>query len=686
MKLRLILMLAMLGFAVPVAAQSPGAFSSLQVTSTSTSAVTIGCALTIRTGCTGGLVAGTGQFTTALATDGAALPTHGLAMASAVPSSTTFVLYNDSGTLKWNGIALAAGSSVSGTLNAIPRFTASNAIGDSIIAQNAGATLITVTGTFNATVGIQIAGVSINTAGTLTNVAYLDAANYFTNTSGQRFKAGIALDDAVPSTHGIIIPSATPGSLINAFYNNGGVITWTGGGGNFAGTVTATLFSGSGASLTNVNATTITVTNDVSATSFKMAFSNGPGASTVFSNAGLTYQPSTGTLAASLFSGSGASLTAVPAGQLTGTITSSVQDNITRTSTLVSGATGAGFTVALGTSTITGTLGVANGGTGLATLTANRIPYGNGTSAFNSSANLTFDGGTLNVVGQESLTFSASNVDTFYSIDGATGFAAAFRLKQGGVNKWGIGLRVGLANDSVQFFNYTNSLTRMSLTEAGALDVTSTVTAASFIPTSSTIPTNGLYLSAANRPSIAVNTTERMRFWPSGAISIGGTTDLTTPGAVWMEAGFLANAGSTIIGGLGMNVGAGSFSVAGLGASGAGDLFLCIDSGSPNVVAQGATCLGSAARFKEHVEDLTDATSTVMKLRPVAFDWLTPRYGIGTHDISLIADEVAKVDRRLAVYQDGEIYSVNDRALLALALQAIREQHAEIQALKAQVR
>lgn len=39
-----------------------------------------------------------------------------------------------------------------------------------------------------------------------------------------------------------------------------------------------------------------------------------------------------------------------------------------------------------------GTLSVTRGGTGLATLTANRIPYGNGTAAFQSSANLTYNG------------------------------------------------------------------------------------------------------------------------------------------------------------------------------------------------------------------------------------------------------------------------------------------------------
>jgi len=42
-----------------------------------------------------------------------------------------------------------------------------------------------------------------------------------------------------------------------------------------------------------------------------------------------------------------------------------------------------------------GTLGVANGGTGLTSLTAGYIPYGNGTSAFSSSSNLYFDGNNL---------------------------------------------------------------------------------------------------------------------------------------------------------------------------------------------------------------------------------------------------------------------------------------------------
>ena len=46
---------------------------------------------------------------------------------------------------------------------------------------------------------------------------------------------------------------------------------------------------------------------------------------------------------------------------------------------------------------ITGTLGVSNGGTGATTFTDNRLLTGNGTSAINDEANLTFDGSTLTV-------------------------------------------------------------------------------------------------------------------------------------------------------------------------------------------------------------------------------------------------------------------------------------------------
>lgn len=57
------------------------------------------------------------------------------------------------------------------------------------------------------------------------------------------------------------------------------------------------------------------------------------------------------------------------------------------------------------TTHISGTLAVGNGGTGIVSLTVNRIPYGNDTSAFQSSADLTFNGTNL-VVGSAGWTAS----------------------------------------------------------------------------------------------------------------------------------------------------------------------------------------------------------------------------------------------------------------------------------------
>ncbi len=53
--------------------------------------------------------------------------------------------------------------------------------------------------------------------------------------------------------------------------------------------------------------------------------------------------------------------------------------------------------------------------------------------------------------------------------------------------------------------------------------VATTITGNSFIPNLSTIPTNGLYLPAANSVGIATNSTNRMTIDASGTVGIGGT-------------------------------------------------------------------------------------------------------------------------------------------------------------------
>ena len=77
-----------------------------------------------------------------------------------------------------------------------------------------------------------------------------------------------------------------------------------------------------------------------------------------------------------------------------------------------------------------GTLSVVRGGTGLATLTANQIPYGNGTSAFQSSANLTYNGSIFtakaNIVVNKTITAAGTTgAQTINQTSGSVNFAIA---------------------------------------------------------------------------------------------------------------------------------------------------------------------------------------------------------------------------------------------------------------------
>jgi hypothetical protein len=81
------------------------------------------------------------------------------------------------------------------------------------------------------------------------------------------------------------------------------------------------------------------------------------------------------------------------------------------------------------TTHVSGILPVANGGTGLATLTANQIPYGNGTGVYQSSANLTYDGSAFTVKADivVNKTITASGTTGPQTIDktsGSVNFAA----------------------------------------------------------------------------------------------------------------------------------------------------------------------------------------------------------------------------------------------------------------------
>ena len=236
-------------------APTKGAFSTLVTTDTGAASLVVGGATGGATTGTGRINAGSAVFSAGLALDGGTISTHGIVMPTGVPAVTTMALYNDAGTLKWNGTTLAAGSSVSGTTGTIGKFTASNAVGDSIITES-GST-IAVAGTVNVTTAYQIGGFSLNTLNTLTNVAYLDGSNVFTSASGQKFTGGISVSAGTQSTAGIMIPSAVPAVTTTCLYNTGATLTWPGAAALIkVGTSTDYFEAGAGGNFSSVTTTT----------------------------------------------------------------------------------------------------------------------------------------------------------------------------------------------------------------------------------------------------------------------------------------------------------------------------------------------------------------------------------------------------------------------------------------------
>jgi hypothetical protein len=228
-----------------------------------------------------------------------------------------------------------------------------------------------------------------------------------------------------------------------------------------------------------------------------------------------------------------------------------------------------GFTPNSATSgaiTLAGTLVVSNGGTGLTSLTTGYIPFGNATSAFGSDAGLYWDntnkrlavGSTttpLTTIEGYATANSLQIISSVRNNQAGSGVAAiGFNVASSAAGdtsacKAGIGLERGAAQGvgSLCFYNRSSTDTASfttadeamrifaskgvsigNTTDPGAtnLSVTGSASAASFIPTGSTVPTNGLYLPAANSLSLATNTTERLRVDSAGFIGIGTSTPL----------------------------------------------------------------------------------------------------------------------------------------------------------------
>ena len=196
--------------------------------------------------------------------------------------------------------------------------------------------------------------------------------------------------------------------------------------------------------------------------------------------------------------------------------------------------------------------------------------------------------------------------------------------------------------------------------------------------------TTGYYNTASGDEALVNNTTgsHNIAIGYAAAINVSGSNSNNIHIGSQGSAGDGAAANSGVIR-IGMAGTQASFFVAGVSGVGTG-------LGSPVPVLIDANgqlgTMSSSRRFKEDIQDMGDASSGLMSLRPVTFRYKQP-YTDGSKpiDYGLIAEEVADVYPDLVAYSpSGEVQTVQYQKVNAMLLNEVQKQHQQIQEQKQQ--
>lgn len=161
----------------------------------------------------------------------------------------------------------------------------------------------------------------------------------------------------------------------------------------------------------------------------------------------------------------------------------------------------------------------------------------------------------------------------------------------------------------------------------------------------------------------------------SSVTTIGNQADVASNNLTYataIGADSIVSANNTIA--LGRSSGDDKVVIYGLGSSGSTQL-------CRNALNQIATC-SSSLRYKTNIEAFSAGLSIVRQLRPITFDWKTG----GPKDVGFGAEDVARIDPRLAIYNDkGEIEGVKYDRLSVVFVNAIKEQQEQIEKLQQEI-
>jgi hypothetical protein len=112
---------------------------------------------------------------------------------------------------------------------------------------------------------------------------------------------------------------------------------------------------------------------------------------------------------------------------------------------------------------------------------------------------------------------------------------------------------------------------------------------------------------------------------------------------------------------------------------------ICSDT-SGNFYYYAGSCVSSSIKYKTNIQNLGIGLETLLKLRPVTFEFKKDYGGYdGTTHMGFIAEEVEKVSPLLVDYNNGEVSGVRYNEMTALIVKSIQEQQKEIEDLKKEV-
>jgi len=231
-------------------------------------------------------------------------------------------------------------------------------------------------------------------------------------------------------------------------------------------------------------------------------------------------------------------------------------------------------------------------------------------------------------------------------------------------------------NNKASTASLANYLALTGGTLTGALNGTSatfssTATATAFIPTGSTVPTNGMYLSAANTLAFATSSAAKMLITSAGYVGIG-----TSAASHLLTLALPSGVNGEIIR---MSRSAGSYAWS-LGIDSATSHFNFYNNGSSSVaninLSTGAYTATSDERLKENILDSDNAIEKLLQIKVRKYDWkdtdIKENYGFVAQELfDVLPQYVSKGD-------EDRNWGVAKAELVPILVKAIQELNEKI--------